>query len=96
MHLQNDVSGQSYIGGTTNTAHALELTWSAVFDKAGDRAGVPNVAILITDGIPNERETDTLPQANNVKSRNIELVVVGITDEIDLNMLEVRTVESIR
>jgi len=52
---------------------------------------VPNVALLITDGIPNERESDTVPQANNVKSRDIEIVVVGITDQIDLDMLKVGT-----
>jgi len=62
-----------------------------VFGQAGDRPNVPNVALLITDGIPNERESDTVPQANNVKSRDIEIVVVGITDQIDLDMLKVGT-----
>ena len=60
-----------------------------MFSQSGDRANVPNVALLITDGIPNERQGDTIPQAENVKQHDIELVVVGITDDIDLDMLKV-------
>ena len=86
---KNAISAESYIGGTTNTAHALELTWTQVFGQSGDRANIPNVALLITDGIPNERELDTIPQANNVKQHDIELVVVGIANKIDMNMLRV-------
>ena len=60
-----------------------------MFSQSGDRASVPNVALLITDGIPNERQGDTIPQAENVKQHGIELVVVGITEDIDLDMLKV-------
>ena len=43
---------------------------------------------MITDGIPNERETETIPQANQLK-RSVDLVVcVGVTDAIDIRLLE--------
>ena len=43
-----------YVYGSTNTADGLRVLRSEVFNQAnGDRPEVPNVAIIITDGISN-------------------------------------------
>jgi hypothetical protein len=77
-----------YVGGRTNTADGLQLTWQDIFrDGYGDRPDVANVAILITDGIDNEREEDTLPMAEELR-KEAEVIVVGITDKVDRDTLE--------
>ncbi len=43
--------------------------------------------ILITDGMPNEQEEDTLPFAQNAKNEGISIVTVGITNNIDVDQL---------
>ena len=40
-----------YIGGTTNTADGIQLMNEEIFQEAnGDRPGVPNIAVVLTDG----------------------------------------------
>lgn len=40
-----------YIRGSTNTGEAIEVMFSTMFTpKGGDRNGIPNVAIVVTDG----------------------------------------------
>ena len=69
--LTERVLGSPYIGGRTNIAAALELTRTSVFQQQnGDRNHVPNVAILVTDGIPNERQQDTLMEADLLKGKH--------------------------
>lgn len=108
-----------YFGGTTNIAHALELTRTEILQvnlklntilcqclikvndsdshtsplcflfqtNNGDRASADNLVILITDGIPNEREADTLTEAQLLKDTGAHVVCIGITNEIDANLL---------
>ena len=48
----------------------------------GDRPDVPNVAILITDGIPN-RDVDKLPgEVETLRRRGIRVVGVGVTNQV--------------
>ena len=78
-----------YVGGTTNTADGLQLMNEEIFqERNGDRASVPNVAILITDGESNERMGDTIPQAIAAKSRGIRIISVGVTDSVNMQELE--------
>lgn len=55
-----------------------------VFNREnGDRSDVPNVAILITDGIPT-REVDRLPgEVAAIKSLDIRIVGVGVTNQVN-------------
>ena len=49
-----DIGSISYTGGGTRTDRALELANSALFCPAGgDRSGVSNVLVVITDGKTN-------------------------------------------
>ena len=48
----------------------------------GDRADVRNLAILITDGVANEREDETLTQAALLRDVAY-IMTIGITNAID-------------
>ena len=79
-----------YIGGRTNIAHALELARTVVFNHTrGDREYVRNIAVLVTDGIANERVDETMIQAELTKRAGIFLVCVGITDAINEHELRI-------
>jgi len=56
---------------------------TAIFNEAnGDRLDIPNVAILITDGIPS-REVDLLrDEVRLIRSLSIRIIGVGITDRV--------------
>lgn len=94
--LSAAVDAVTYVGQRTNIADALELartqiyqasgSFSSATEVRGDRRNVVNIVILITDGIPNERESETLNQAQLLKSI-ATVVSVGITDAVDRTLL---------
>jgi len=60
----NAIDKIPYAYGSTNTAGALMTLHSVMFTSAnGDREGVPNTAIVITDGVSNIDARQTIPQA---------------------------------
>ena len=64
------VDNLPYIYGSTNTADGLQTMSGQMFTAAnGDRADVPNVCFLITDGVSNINYQRTIPEA--VKARNM-------------------------
>ncbi len=73
----------NYDRDRTNIAHGLELARENIFGRSDDRPLIPNILILITDGIPNEREGDTINQADLTKAAGIFIISVGITEEIN-------------
>lgn len=87
----NDVIGaldrMGYIGGRTNLAEALDLARTDVFGGVGNRPDAKDIAVVITDGIPNERVFDTIPAADRLKTQDVTIVAVGVTDLIDENEL---------
>ena len=85
----NAIRNVPYIGGTTNTAGGLEFMNDRIFNgNNGDRPGVPNVAVLVTDGESNERERDTIPEASRAKGRGIRIISVGVSNQINMNELQ--------
>ena len=53
----------------------------------GDRSYAPNVAILITDGIPT-REVDLLDgEVEIIKKLDIRIIGVGVTNKVGLRVL---------
>jgi len=49
--LQSDIASLGYRGGGTNTFLALEYVRTMMLTAAaGDRSGVPNVVVVLTDG----------------------------------------------
>ena len=63
-------------------SHGSLLRESVFNADNGDRHGVPNIGIVITDGQSNEHEEDTINQADLTRAAGVRLVAVGITDEV--------------
>ena len=55
-------------GGRTNTQDALRLVREQIFvERNGDRNGVPNKLVVVTDGGSNVRSENTVVEANRLK-----------------------------
>lgn len=60
----NAIDEIPYIYGSTNTADALQTMHNVMFtDRNGDRVGVPNTGIVITDGVSNINARRTITEA---------------------------------
>ena len=80
-----------YLGQTTNTPEALRQTRLQCFNVAtGDRPNVPNLAIVVTDGVPfpPERRTPALDEAKALRDTGASIISIGITDAIDEDFLK--------
>lgn len=80
-----------YAVGSTNTAQALRFANEQLDEAKGmrhKRAGIPRVVVTITDGLSNRDSELTIPEANKLKKREINLVSVGIGSEIGNNATE--------
>ena len=65
--------------GSTNTADALQTMHETMFSAIhGDRANVPNIAIIITDGVSNINSQRTISESTNAKGKNIHIYAIGI------------------
>ena len=77
-----------YRYGSTNTADALNTMRTQMYTAAnGDRPDVPNVAIVITDGVSNINSRRTIPEAEQARAEGIHIYAIGIglsdTTELD-------------
>ena len=52
-------------------------------EEAGARKGVPRLAILITDGVPNPDIGKTVEYAVAARKDNIKIMSIGITKFVD-------------
>jgi len=65
--------------GKTNTQDALRLTYESVFVASeGDRSGVPNVAVVVSDGNSNVASDRTLSEAEEARRRGVEIFAVAV------------------
>lgn len=77
-------------GGRTNTQDAIKKTYQDVFSSSrGDRGGVPNVMVVVTDGGSNIQQSNTIREANNARNRGIEIfaVAIGEADMSEVNSI---------
>lgn len=67
-------------GGRTNTQEALRIMRTEHFTTTrGERTGVRNVAIVVTDGYSNIDEDNTIPEATRAKEEEeIDIFVVAL------------------
>ncbi len=73
-----------YTAGTTNTAGALNRMREAMYtEPMGDRPGVRNVGIVITDGESNDRD-QTFVEAVLSRNEGIELIAVAIDIKVSI------------
>ena len=90
---RNDILTQidrlPYTAGKTNTADALDMLTTQMFqDGNGQRDGVDNVAIIVSDGHSNINSENTIPQAIRARVNGIHLAVA--TMENDPENLELK------
>ena len=76
-YTQDKVSG-------TNTQDALRVGYEDMFVTSnGDRSGVNNVLIVLTDGRSNIIPEETIPQADEARNRDIRVMAVGVGARVD-------------
>lgn len=82
------VNSISWKCGSINTADGLRAMREEIFSEDnGDRHGVPNICILITDGVSNINSRRTIPEAEYAKASGIHIFAIGIglKDQREIN-----------
>ena len=78
-----------YLGGRTNIADAFRRMRRDVFlPSRGDREGVPNFAIVFSDGASNVDETETLPEAIAARVEGAHIITVGVGYTLNTPVLQ--------
>lgn len=73
-------------GGETNTVEALNAVDTEVFRAArGDRNGVQNVAVVISDGNSNLGQENTISTAEALKAQGVTVVAVAAGESIHMD-----------
>ena len=86
--LMNAIGNVDISGGETNIAAALRAARLVMFSPSnGARPAVPEILILLSDGIANTEERQTLNEANLTKAANITIFTVGVTNRVDQDQL---------
>ncbi|CAD5113974.1 DgyrCDS3137 [Dimorphilus gyrociliatus] len=78
--LSKAVMSAKYTPGRTNIASAFRILRESVFlSKSGDRPGIPNIVVLIIEGLSNYDSIKTIGEANKLKRERIIIFGVGIS-----------------
>ena len=81
--LMDAISGITYEGRSTNTAGGIREMRTVQFTAGhGDRPGVRNVAIVITDGESRITPEQTIPEAEEAHNQDIIVYSIGVTDKV--------------
>jgi len=87
-----------YRGNWTQTQDALRLVYDTAFQRHnGNRPGVPNVAVLVSDGNSNVFPELTPVQASVCRMNNIRMVAIGLGDlvnRVELSMIASRPLQA--
>ena len=84
-----------YLSNLTHTAAALRLVHDTAFQHHnGDRDGVPNVAVLVSDGNSNVDADQTPVEAAVCRMNDIRMVFVGIVYDEHTDVTESLTIAS--
>jgi len=87
--MQSAILNTPYVGSYTNTSGGIRMaTYEQYISSRGDRSWAENIAIILTDGVPNRDESFTIPDAEYLRSLGTTIYVVGITNAIDESMLQ--------
>ena len=87
--LTKAIMATTYTPGKTNMAEALHVMRTQMFLRnRGDRPGVPNIAVMITDGFSTLNQEVTIPEAVKANEGGVQIFCVGIgirdLDELSL------------
>ena len=78
-----------FSGGKTGTESAIRTMYQDVFSSArGDRTGVDNVAVVVSDGGSNIDNERTIPEANRAKQGGITIFSVAIGERPYMGEME--------
>lgn len=81
------IRSQLWIQGKTNTAEALRIMRTEVFqENKGDRLDVPNYAIVLTDGESNINADMTVKEAIQARIEGAHIIVVTVTEKPTLEI----------
>ena len=70
----------------THTSSALRIMREQMFKaRKGDRTGVDNVALVLTDGRSNIQNSNTIPEADLAKDDDIHMMAVGVGRRVGHN-----------
>uniref|UniRef100_A0A914ELJ8 VWFA domain-containing protein n=1 Tax=Acrobeloides nanus TaxID=290746 RepID=A0A914ELJ8_9BILA len=87
--LLNAIKNTQYADGSgTNIPSGMEMALNKVFQKSGDRANVPNVMILITDG---NDQYDVSVLQSQAKQLNVDIFALGVGRGYNRTKLEAAT-----
>lgn len=76
------VSRLYYMNSLTNTAAGLRVAHDIIFQPPGDRPDVPNLAVVITDGVSNINK-DLLPEEARLLKNVSTVIVIGVTSNVN-------------
>jgi Mg-chelatase subunit ChlD len=88
-----------YRYGSTNTADGLKTMRTQMYTAVnGDRPGVPNICIVVTDGVSNINSRRTIPEAEQARAEGIHIYAIGIglTDTTELDGIASKPVDENR
>jgi len=81
--LRAAVHAIPYCDGNTDTAGGLRVMRTQIFNQAyGDRPGVTNVGILITDGVPTREQQNLAAEVQMDKDALIRVLGIGVTNQV--------------
>ena len=76
------------MGGFTNTPEALIQTRLQCFNAAtGDRPGVDNLVIIVTDGVSTIGDS-AIREAAALRDTGVTMIAIGVTELIDEGSLK--------
>lgn len=76
------------IGGTTNTPLALTEVMNNQFTSShGDRPGVDNIAIIVSDGYSNVNEDQTIPLSVQLRNNGVTIYSVAVGESPQMSEL---------
>ena len=91
--LKDRIRNITYMGGHTFTAEGISIMHHEEFTTGnGDREGVQNIAIIVTDGNSTIQKENTIPNARAARKAGIAIFSVGITSRVNVD--EVRRMSS--
>ncbi|ELU18065.1 hypothetical protein CAPTEDRAFT_76139, partial [Capitella teleta] len=84
--LKERILATKYVNSYTNTFEGLRMMRVAFSFSRGDRADVPNVAIVVTDGEHTRDTGDPIPEAERAQAEGITILAVGVNQAVEAEL----------
>lgn len=86
--LRREIYAQPHLDSFTNTSGGLRVMKDEQFTfQRGDRPGIRNMAIVVTDGQSNRDADRTIQDAEEARRQGIEIFSIGISTAVNENEL---------